>query len=125
MDVVSNRAQRERLTALLHDCLHCGELIALETTDIDLKRGVLRVRQSEWEGHVTSPKSGRGRTVVLTERLKQALATNRHLHGERVLWRDDEYEKVTQVLLAKWMRRLQRRAGLEVNRPGFPGGSNC
>jgi site-specific recombinase XerD len=28
--------------------------------------------------------------------------------------RRDEYEKVTGVLLAKWMRRAQRRAGLEV-----------
>ncbi len=80
---------------------------------LDLKRGVLHVRQSEWEGHLTLPKSGRGRKVVLTERLAAALAKNRHLRGPRVLWREESEGKVTQVLLAKWMRRLQRRAGLK------------
>lgn len=59
------------------------------------------------------PKSGRGRRVVLTERLAAALAKNRHLRGARVLWREESEGKVTQVLLAKWMRRLQRRAGLK------------
>ena len=93
--------------------LRCGEIIALEQTDVDLKRGVLHVRQSEWEGHLTLPKSGRGRKVVLTERLAAALAKNRHLRGQRVLWREESEGKVTQVLLAKWMRRLQRRAGLK------------
>ncbi len=93
--------------------LRCGEIIALEQTDVDLKRGVLNVRQSEWEGHLSLPKSGRGRRVVLTERLAAALAKNRHLHGARVLWREESEGKVTQVLLAKWMRRLQRRAGLK------------
>src|ERR1700730_5710844 len=93
--------------------LRCGEIIALEQTDVDLKRGLLHVRQSEWEGHLTEPKSGRGRKVVLTERLAAALAKNRHLRGPRVLWRDESEGKVTQVLLAKWMRRLQRRARLK------------
>ncbi len=93
--------------------LRCGEILALEQTDVDLKRGVLHVRQSEWEGHLTLPKSGRGRKVVLTERLAAALAKNRHLRGQRVLWREESEGKVTQVLLAKWMRRLQRRAGLK------------
>ena len=94
--------------------LRCGEIIALEQTDVDLRRGVITVSRSEWEGHVTTPKSGLSRKVVLTERLKAALSSNRHLHGERVLWRDDGFEKVTQVLLAKWMRRMQRKAGLKV-----------
>lgn len=66
------------------------------------------------EGHLTVPKSGRERKVTLTSRLKAALAKNQHLRGERVLWRDDGREKVIQVLLAKWMRRAQRRAGLKV-----------
>jgi len=30
-----------------------------------------------------------------------------------VLWREEIEGKVTQVLLAKWIRRLQRRAGLK------------
>lgn len=94
--------------------LRCGEIIALEQTDVDLRRGVITVSRSEWEGHLTTPKSGRSRKVVLTERLKAALSANRHFHGDRVLWRDDGFEKVSQVLLAKWMRRVQRRAGSKV-----------
>lgn len=94
--------------------LRCGEIIALEQTDVDLRRGVITVSRSEWEGHLTAPKSGRSRKVVLTERLKAALSANRHFRGDRVLWRDDGFEKVSQVLLAKWMRRVQRRAGLKV-----------
>ena len=96
--------------------LRCGEIIALEQTDVDLKRGVLNVRQSEWEGHLSLPKSGRGRRVVLTERLAAALAKNRHLHGARVLWREESEGKVTQVLLAKWMRRLQAQGGAQGDR---------
>lgn len=94
--------------------LRCGEIIALEQSDVDLRRGVITVCRSEWEGHLTAPKSGRSRKVVLTERLKAALSRNRHLRGDRVLWRDDGFEKVSQVLLAKWMRRVQRKAGLKV-----------
>lgn len=59
--------------------LRLGEIIGLEQPDIDFKRGFLHVRRSEHENHVTLPKSGRER----------------------------------QVLLAKWMRRAQRRAGLK------------
>jgi integrase len=96
--------------------LRCGEIIALEQTDIDFKRGYLVVRRSEWEGHLTVPKSGRERKVTLTARLKAALLRNRHLRGDRVLWRDDglEQKNVTQVLLAKWMSRVQRKAGVKV-----------
>ncbi len=81
---------------------------------MDVKRGYLVVRRSEWEGHLTVPKSGRERKVMLTERLKAALTRNRHMRGDRVLWRDDGFPKVSQVLLAKWMCRAQRLAGLKV-----------
>ncbi len=94
--------------------LRCGEIIALDQTDLDFVRGLIHVRRSEWEGHLTVPKGGPERTVNMTERLKQALARSRHLRGDRVLWRDDGHEKVTQVLLAKWMSRAQKRAGLKV-----------
>lgn len=118
----------ERLVEAAHQCdpriglavllggdagLRCGEILALEQPDVDLKRGLLHVRRSEWEGHVTLPKGGRERQVIMTKRLAAALGANRHLRGDRVLWRDDGFPKVTQVLLAKWMRRAQRRAGLK------------
>lgn len=100
--------------------LRCGEIIALERGDVDLKRGLLTVRRAEWEGLLSSPKGRRDRKVRLTIRLKEALKQNQHLRGERVLWRDDGVDakgkelKVTQVLLAKWMCRAQRKAGLKV-----------
>jgi integrase len=99
--------------------LRCGEIIALEQSDVDLQRGLLTVRRSEWEGHVSSPKGRRERKIRLTARLWEALKANRHLRGDRVLWREDVSPdgrklSVTQVLLAKWMCRAQRKAGLKV-----------
>ena len=72
------------------------------------------MRRSEWKGHVTLPKGGRERQVNMTKRLEAVLTRSRHLRGDRVLWRDDGYDKVTAVLFAKWMRRAQRRARLKV-----------
>jgi integrase len=105
----------ELLVLLAGDAgLRRGEIIGLEQTDCDTKRGILFVRRSDWKGQVTLPKGGRERQVNMTDRLKAALVAHRHLRGERVMWRDDDHEKVTGVLLAKWMRRAQRRAGLKV-----------
>jgi site-specific recombinase XerD len=81
---------------------------------VDFTRNVIHVRRSEWEGHVTLPKGGRARQVNMTARLEDALRKQRHLRSERILWRADGHEKVTQVLLAKWMSRIQRLAGLKV-----------
>ena len=39
--------------------LRCGEIMALEWTDIDLHKRQLCVARSEWKGHVTMPKGGR------------------------------------------------------------------
>jgi integrase-like protein len=45
------------------------------------------------------------------EKLRLSLPRFRgHRRGERILWRADDHEKVTQVLLAKWMSRIQRLA---------------
>ncbi len=47
--------------------LRCGEIIALdEQSDVDAKRGYLVVRPSDWDGHLTVPKGGRERKVMLT-----------------------------------------------------------
>lgn len=94
--------------------LRCGEIIALEQDDVDFTRGFIHVQRSESEGYLTVPKGGRDRRVDMTRRLSAALKANRHIRGKRVLWRDDGRAGVTQVLLAKWMRRAERKAGLEV-----------
>jgi len=38
--------------------LRCGEMIALEWSDIDFVRRQLCIRQSDWNGQVTTPKGG-------------------------------------------------------------------
>ena len=53
--------------------LRCGEMIALEWTDIDLAKRQLCVQRSNWDGHVTVPKGGRLRYIPLTVRLARAL----------------------------------------------------
>src|SRR5207249_3171585 len=49
--------------------LRCGEIMALESRDVDLHKRQLCVARSEWKGHVTVPKGGRLRYVPLTRRL--------------------------------------------------------
>lgn len=93
--------------------LRCGEMMALEWTDVDLKRSPahLVVRHSLWKGHVTSPKSGRSRRIPLTVRLAAALEAHKHLRGRSVLCLEDGSplsQKVVQVLVKK----AARKAGL-------------
>ncbi|RKI52238.1 hypothetical protein D7X55_32735 [Corallococcus sp. AB049A] len=93
--------------------LRCGELIALEQTDVDFIRSVIHVRRSELEGHVPLPKGARARQVNMTARLADVLRKQWHLRGDRIRWRADGHPKVSQVLLNKWMSRIQRLAGVK------------
>jgi integrase len=43
--------------------MRCGEIIALEWGDVDLAKRQLCVRQSDWNGQLGTPKSGRLRYV--------------------------------------------------------------
>ena len=61
--------------------LRCGEMMALEWTDIDLNKRQLCVARSDWRGHVTVTKGGKSRYVPLTKRLTEALRQARHLQG--------------------------------------------
>jgi integrase len=93
--------------------LRRGEFVALEWTDLDFKRRMINVQRSEWNGHVTIPKGGRGRRVPMTERLAAALQAYRHLRGPRVLY-TDEGSVPTNKVIRIWMEKAQRRAGLSV-----------
>jgi integrase len=88
-----------------------GEALALEWTDVDLRRRSMHVQRSSWNGHVTLPKGGRSRRLPLTERLCEALKAHRHLQGPRVLYCDDGTSPTNKVV-RKWMERAQRRAML-------------
>jgi integrase len=65
--------------------LRCGEMMALEWTDVDPSKRQLCVQRSDWKGQVTAPKSGRLRYVPLTIRLAEALRDHRHVRRACVL----------------------------------------
>jgi integrase len=90
--------------------LRRGEIICLEWTDVDLRRGLITVERSEWKTNVTETKGMKMRVVPMTARLKAALTAHRHLRGDRVLY-TEKGEKVTAKVLQKWMQQAQRRAG--------------
>ena len=69
--------------------LRCGEMIALEWSDVDLAKRQLCVQRSDWNGQVTTTKGGRLRYVPLTVRLTAALREHRHLREPRVLCQAD------------------------------------
>jgi integrase len=69
--------------------LRCGEIMALEWSDVDLAKRQLCIQRSTWKGHVTVPKGGRLRFVPMTIRLTAALRKHRHLRGPLVVCSDD------------------------------------
>jgi integrase len=92
--------------------LRCGELMALEWSDVDLANRRFRVARSEWKGHVTLPKGGRERLVPMTRRLAEALRQARHLKGPRVLC-NDSGEPLTQKMVQVVMKRVGTRANVK------------
>jgi integrase len=94
--------------------LRCGEMMALEWTDVDLGKRQLCVARSDWKGHVTAPKGGKVRYVPLTRRLTEALRESRHLRGPRVLT-DTQGHPLTQKTVQGAMSRAARKANV---RPG-------
>jgi len=92
--------------------LRCGEIMALEWTDIDLTKRQLCVARSEWKGHVSMPKGGRLRYWPTTKRLTDALRDARHLRGPRVLC-NFEGKPLTQKIVQVMLRRAARRANVK------------
>jgi integrase len=91
--------------------LRCGEMLALEWTDVDLSQRMLHVKRSEWRGHVTEPKGGRSRRIPMTGRLGAALQSHRHLRGNRVLCEEDG-RPLSKRIIQRLVERLSRRANL-------------
>jgi integrase len=95
--------------------LRRGEMIGLRWVDVDFRRRQLVIQQAVWKGIVDTPKSGRGRVVPMTDALFAALQRQRHLCGERVLYREGDDGKpvpVTEKVLRSYLSAAQRRAGL-------------
>jgi integrase len=102
--------------------LRCGEMMALEWTDVDLNKRQLCVARSEWKGHVTVPKGGRLPFVPLTKRLTETLRDARHLRGQRVLSEADGTaltQKIVQVLMRKVAKRANVTRGVHILRYTF------
>jgi integrase len=66
--------------------LRQGELIALRWRDVDFAGSVIRVRASYTNGHRTSPKSGKVRSVPMAREVAKTLARL----GQRELFVDDD-----------------------------------
>src|SRR3954470_1764808 len=102
--------------------LRCGEIIGLEWDDIDLAKRQLCVRQSDWNGQVGTPKSGRLRYLPLTERLAATLAEHRHLRSTRVLCQDDGAPFTRQIVQNRMIlaaKRAKVRKGIHILRHTF------
>src|SRR5688572_17616870 len=84
--------------------LRCGEMIALEWSDVDLLKRQLTVSRSDWSGHVTTTKGGRSRYVPMTRRLAAALSEHRHLRSTRVLCQDDGQPLTRQIVQTRARR---------------------
>jgi integrase len=92
--------------------LRCGEMIALEWCAVDLSKRQLCIRQSDWNGQVTTPKGGRLRYVPMTLRLASALREHRHLRSSWVLCQSDG-RPLTRQMIQNRMRLAAHRGHLE------------
>jgi integrase len=99
--------------------LRCGEIIALEWSDVNLGKRQLCVQRSEWRGHVTTPKSGRLRHVPMTVRLAAALREHRHLRAPRVICQRDG-SALTQNMVSDHVRARGEARGIEHQRCSSP-----
>jgi integrase len=94
-------ARSERLEALFVVAvtagLRIGELLGLRWEDIDLERGIMRVARTlsgaKSGPRFTTPKNGKGRTIMLTRQAVEVLRSHRkHQNEERlmvgILWED-------------------------------------
>ena len=95
--------------------LRCGEIIALEWSDIDLAHGRLTVARSEYRGNVTSTKGYRSRTIPLSGDLKRALEQHR-IGGPRVLYTARKRTAVASSI-RDWLGAAQKEAGFPVKGP--------
>ena len=90
--------------------LRCGEMMALEWSDVDFGTPQLQICRSEWRGQVTATKGGGIRYVAMTSRLAAALRACRHLRGPRVLMAAGR--SLSQKMIQRRVRRAAERAGL-------------
>lgn len=95
----------------LHTGLRLSELLALRWEDCDFVIKQITVVNSDWQGHVGPPKSGKGRVIPLNAKARAALTSQRHLKGPLV-WCQADGKAHTKDHLQAALRRIRRRAEL-------------
>jgi integrase len=93
--------------------LRAGELRGLRWADVDLLRSVLTVRTNLVRGETTSPKSGKARTVALSQEAVMALREHRHLRGIYVFCGEDG-SPTAESTMRRGLRHAAEAAGLGV-----------
>jgi integrase len=92
-----------------------GEIIGLNRTDVDFKRGRFTPRRSVyWKKgvrYVDEVKGVDAKPVPCTPRLLEALKAIRDLRGERALYTEDGRE-LTPKIIKRWVMRAEAKAGL-------------
>lgn len=73
IEACRNTKSRVVMLLALDAGLRSGEIAALKWSCVDLVAGVISIEASNWEGIVSTPKSGKGRRVPMSARLKAAL----------------------------------------------------
>lgn len=94
--------------------LRSGEVRALETRDVDLGRGVLRIRRAFSGGRVLTPKSGHERVIPIAAELRSILTpalVGRPASKDRVVLNKRGRTPSRQHLLIA-LKRLEARIGL-------------
>ncbi len=99
--------------------LRAGEILALRLRHCDLRRGVLRIEENEWQGHIGTPKGHRARQVVMTARLRATLLEfdTKHPGPDRRLIARLDGTPATKRVIDGWLHRAQRAAGLPIRGP--------
>ncbi len=91
--------------------LRAGEIRALAWTDVNFPSRVLTVRRTDYRGNLGSPKSGRLRTIPMTDELTAALKAHRHLNGE-VVFCDANGQRLSRGALDWILKKICRRASI-------------
>lgn len=97
--------------------LRAGEILALRVRHCDLRRGVLRIEENEWRGHIGTPKGHRTRHVVMTARLRASLLALATPDPDRRLIVRQDGTPATKRVVDGWLHRAQRAAGLPLKGP--------
>lgn len=92
--------------------LRQGELLELRWNDIDLVKGLVRVRRSIWKGQITTPKSGKGRDVPLSEEARTMLRALPSRFPGQLVFPGNEGGHLTKARCKHPLWRACKRAGL-------------